>query len=270
MKKKNLFVLLVSIGIIILPVVVDWIIFGNDFPSNVSNSDWASFLGGYIGALVSGIISLVGIAWTIRFTREQNQKERELQVKPYCTIKYENTEKFLGTDKSLGYHYVSFKPVDNDGPELNGLFFIKNYGIGPAIDCSVQIEEIENGREQNISVLHYFPNEKNKSVSCINPGDEVSASLNLRLNFDKIEPQDIIYDSNSPGPIKYFLKPEVVGKYKGFEMNLKFTYHDILHNQYEQKIKMKVNVWVNVSQEKFEAKYGCELYLVNIEKPIKK
>lgn len=267
MKKKNLLILLVSIGIIILPVVIDWLILGNEFPSNISNSDWASFFGGYIGALVSGIISLVGIAWTIRFTREQNQKERELQVKPYCTIKFENTEKFVGTDKSLGYYYVSFEPYQNHGPEKNGLFFIKNYGIGPAIDCSIVIEEIDNGRKQHSSVLYQFPNQKNKSVTCINPGDEVSASLNLAMNFDKIQPEEILFDPNKPEPI---LKRGVVGKYKDFEINLRFIYHDILHNEYEQKIKMKVNIYTSVSQKELAASYECDLILVDIEKPIKK
>ncbi len=54
-----------------IPLAVDWLIIGNDLPSNVSNSDWISFLGGYIGAIVSGIVSLIGIGVTIRFTKQQ-------------------------------------------------------------------------------------------------------------------------------------------------------------------------------------------------------
>lgn len=175
MKRKKL-ISIISIIVCIVPLVVDWCILGNDFPSNLTNSEWASFFGGYIGALVGGLISLVGIVWTIKFTREQNQKDRELQVKPYCTIKFQNTEKFSCTDKSLGYYTLGFEPKDNGGPELNGMILITNYGVGPAVDCRMEIEPIETNREQYIILSQ--KNHMKKILVCL--------AFNLGMKFQHL------------------------------------------------------------------------------------
>lgn len=81
------------------PLVIDWLIIGNSFPSNVSNSDWVGFLGGYIGAIIGAVVSLIGIIITIRYTNEQNKMDRELQVRPYCSIRYVHDNKLVGTKK---------------------------------------------------------------------------------------------------------------------------------------------------------------------------
>ena len=43
MKKRILLIAVFILGIIIIPVIVDWCIIGNEFPSNVSNEDWIAF-----------------------------------------------------------------------------------------------------------------------------------------------------------------------------------------------------------------------------------
>ena len=70
MKKTTIFIIiLISLVLIIgLPLAIDWLIIGNGFPSNIENSDWVSFFGGYIGALIGAIVSLAGIISTIRYT----------------------------------------------------------------------------------------------------------------------------------------------------------------------------------------------------------
>lgn len=77
--KKVWWILGISvIAVFLLPLAIDWFIIGNSFPSNISNSDWVSFFGGYIGALIGAVVSLIGIIITIRYTNEQNKKDREL------------------------------------------------------------------------------------------------------------------------------------------------------------------------------------------------
>lgn len=269
MKRKGFLIVLVSLGILILPLIIDWCIFANDFPSNISNSDWASFLGGYIGAIVGGLFSLVGIVWTIRFTREQNQKDRELQVKPYCTIRFQNTEKFTCTDKSLGYYTVGFEPKENNGPELNGMILITNHGVGPAVDCGIEIDPIDVEREQYPILSQKKPYEKNISVSCIQPGDEVSASIHLEMNFDKITVDDIVYNNEMPEPFQYSLTHAASQKYKHFDINMRFFYHDILNNKYYQRIRMTVSMYTTIETGGKSASYGCDLHLLEIGDPEK-
>lgn len=62
MKKTNLKYISLAIIFILLvigiPVMVDKFIIGNNIQSNITNSDWVSFLGSYIGAILGGVFTL--------------------------------------------------------------------------------------------------------------------------------------------------------------------------------------------------------------------
>lgn len=267
--KKYIWVgIILTVTLIALPLILDWGIFGNGFPSHISNADWAGFLGGYIGAIITGLVSLLGIKWTIDFTREQNRKDRELQVRPYCTIKYQNTEKLVKTSNSLGHLAIGFEPKENNGPEINGMLLIKNQGVGPAIDCFAEIEPIDTDRVQYPILIQRELYEKNVGVTCIQPKEEVSLSIHIALNFDPISEKDIIFDPELPEMFQYTFKPEVTGKYKHTELRLKFVYHDILHNEFEQQIVMRLNMHTSMNSDHKSGHHGCDLILLSVEKPV--
>ena len=69
--KRIIWILCMILLVAGVPLLMDWLIIGNSFPSNLSNSEWVSFFSGYIGAIVGAVVSLVGIYATIRFTKEQ-------------------------------------------------------------------------------------------------------------------------------------------------------------------------------------------------------
>ena len=69
-------ILLSLIAIFLLPFVIDRFVIENNVPSNISNSDWVGFLGSYIGAIIGALVSLIGIAATIKYTNEQNRIDR--------------------------------------------------------------------------------------------------------------------------------------------------------------------------------------------------
>ena len=101
MKRKVLWLLTVTVLFVALfPLAIDRFILGNSYPSNASNAEWMSFFGGYFGAIIGGFLSLVGIAFTIRFTREESRADRELQIRPvfdiYCHYLSEVKENWLG------------------------------------------------------------------------------------------------------------------------------------------------------------------------------
>ncbi len=73
MNNNNKFILyiVVLIGFIILiPLCMDWLIFGNCLESNLNNEQWAGFLGSYAG----GALTLVGVFITWRYTEQQNHQ----------------------------------------------------------------------------------------------------------------------------------------------------------------------------------------------------
>lgn len=82
MKNKKivcLTILVTALVLVTFPILLDVFVFGNNLPSNLSNGEWASFLGSYVGAVIGGIVSLIGIALTIQFTREENESAKREQ-----------------------------------------------------------------------------------------------------------------------------------------------------------------------------------------------
>ncbi|WP_051560443.1 hypothetical protein [Clostridium beijerinckii] len=88
---KYIFIIIISLLLILgiaikIPLLIDNYVFGSGHLSNIENKDWAGFLGSYVGAILGGIITLVGVGITINFTRAQANEDRRLSIAPY--IKY--------------------------------------------------------------------------------------------------------------------------------------------------------------------------------------
>lgn len=49
-------------------------------------NDWAGFWGGYIGAIIGGVCTFVGVSKTIKYEREKNEGEKERSVLPYMAL----------------------------------------------------------------------------------------------------------------------------------------------------------------------------------------
>lgn len=85
-EKKNKRIIIISIlsiclcGIV-LPLFMDFFIFGNEVPSSLSNSDWSGFLGGIWGGIIGGIGTLVAVCITTLDTRSiQKDSQQQQQI----------------------------------------------------------------------------------------------------------------------------------------------------------------------------------------------
>lgn len=92
--KKNIFKCAFIVVIILIPIFLDWLIFGNNIYSNLDNSTWASFLGGYLG----GIATLIGVYITINENNKKLEIQRKLDVKPYL-----ETETFFFQSRCISW-----------------------------------------------------------------------------------------------------------------------------------------------------------------------
>lgn len=73
---KNIIkIVLGIISIFAIPIVIDFCVFGNTFPSNIDNHTWASFLGSYLG----GIATLVAVFITISDNNKKIEMQRKLE-----------------------------------------------------------------------------------------------------------------------------------------------------------------------------------------------
>lgn len=128
MKRKIIVVLSAVLAVvIIMPILLDKFIFGNGYKSNISNSDWASFLGSYIGSIIGAIATLVGIVITILYTGKQNKIDRQLQFSPYLAATFKKVNTLLYTNGG------TIQAVINESGPLNlyVCLSLKNVGLGP-------------------------------------------------------------------------------------------------------------------------------------------
>lgn len=245
--KKKLWPFIIGsiIAVVILPLIIDWLIIGNNFPSNISNADWVGFFGGYIGALIGSIISLLGILWTINFTREQNRADRELQIRPYLDIRYvPSTNRLAGKASWLGY--VMINEYNNNEAELKeterGLLYLKNVGNGPATNINVDV------LVENIKVKYSarFNNQNTQVTSnSVQQGEE--GAVSFMISNDSIAPskEDLIW--NEHGFAHYnsvkFPMPS------GYNIVVLLHYNDLLGNIFTQELKFDVRYGMAYDKE---------------------
>ena len=270
MKKKTIFIIIFIplILIIGLPLAIDWLVLGNNLLSNIENPDWVSFFGGYIGSLIGATVSLVGIIITIRYTNEQNKKDRELQVRPYCAIRYVHDNKLVGTNKIIAELPIGCEPKENNGPEYTSIIYIKNIGLGPAVEFDFDMDEIDDGRDHYPILMQRNANTSNRSVDLLQPGEEAAFPIHIFFNFDKITEDDFI-DFGESGLFRYTVKHEVMQKYQNFDIVIHVKYHDMFKNTYYQKITLSSNMHVGGKMDEKQADHLCDINLKEITTPVK-
>lgn len=197
--------IVIIIFLFFVPLMLDWFVFGNDIHSNLTNGEWAGFLGSYIGALIGGIVSIIGIILTIRYT----QKEIELSYKQYEEQKRLHNLPILDCElhgycvgKEDGALEIrsEYTFQNNEWIPYTMNFKIYNIGIGAATNLAYAMDVDEKRQDGT------FWEQNNRTIKC---NDYIIQSVVIFL------PQ---------------------GKTLNFSMIL--LYKDVLGNQYEKKIKI--------------------------------
>lgn len=241
-KRKN--ILIYGIGFlfvvlcILFPLLLDIFIFGNEVPSNLDNEAWASFLGSYIG----GLLSLVGIFITIRFTKYENDKDRTLMCIPIiqvmqCTEKRAEHTVFIDTNEE----YIDCKRSESV------VISFKNVGLGHLI----------NGKICN---MVYYPRrggkvEQNQEVNLgIFKRDEVlKLEFRFQLNIDDGLLGNIEKDSNEIFNYCNY----------GGELKMQINGEHLDGQPYERNVQIRVSSQIIYDGSMY--KYEPTIHLFNIE-----
>ena len=239
-KRKYAIYVLLSIAVIIgLPLGIDWLIIGNSFPSHISNSDWVGFLSGYIGS----IVSMAGIIITIIYTNKQSKKDRENQVRPYCNVRFVPADKGVSTKTVLDRISIGCGEVHDNPDCYKCLLFVKNIGLGPAIEFEITIDDFDDGREHYLLFLQRTPQTVNAHVNSLQPGEESAVLLCVDFNFDSIPDEDVTSRFEEIlGRNIFELSPNVCDKYKNYKLIIHIQYHDMYENVFEQKVVLQSEI----------------------------
>lgn len=195
--------------IITFPVFLDWWIFSNNFPSNLTNGEWAGFLGSYIGSLIGSLVSVIGIVVTIQFTKrqielsqQQYEEQKRLNNIPILDCRIINIHAGEADDAlRMDVEYTL-----NSKTELNAYTItmdICNIGIGVASDLKYGMKV--NGKEEDGEF--WFPMSR-----VLRNGENLIQSFELYIpNTDEFNPTLLI------------------------------RYEDVLENKYEKSVDFLIN-----------------------------
>lgn len=263
-----IFICIFLITIIAIPFIIDWWIIGNDFSSNISNSDWVGFLGGYIGAILGAVFSMVGIAWTIKFTREQNRADRELQVRPCFDIRYRNVEHFCYTNTWLGYLEINAWDMGSDNNENNnnaghvgaGLLYLRNVGNGPATNINFEVY-VENIKTQYTA---RYTNQNTKvTTNSVLQNKTAELSIDIMNKRQAPKKEDFVWHDGEVFPDFSMIKAPIPDP---FTMRLVLSYTDLMSNHFHQELVFDARYGMEY-EKGVDARYNCELHLKEIGAP---
>ena len=199
---KNRFIIitltLIVIGIL-LPIGIDCFVFGNSIESNLTNAEWAGFLGSYIG----GIATILAVIITIWYTTKDNEEKqirrdkeelerRKRSIKPHLETRcsYVNKEVELGEndrifvfdkENCLNVH-CCLEQTDKLAMKSKTIPYMFNYkimnaGAGNAVDMMIQI----NGFAERLVVL------QNETVNIYLKMNKADVAIKVKLTYSDIE-----------------------------------------------------------------------------------
>lgn len=125
-------ILFVVIGIII-PILIDFFVFGNTMKSNIGNEAWAGFLGSYIGGLCTMAAVFITLSYNerqrIQQKADQSESEKNrirLSIRPYL----DTTCSVFDEKINVGVNDKVFRIVDGQSPVRSHISEAKKQGIG--------------------------------------------------------------------------------------------------------------------------------------------
>lgn len=218
---------------LLVPVLIDHIIFGNSILSNISNEAWASFLGSYIG----GLCTMGGVFITIFYNekklaiqkKEQLNSENESRrrsMRPYLDTRCCSFDHNMTVGSNDRVVHVSQKSINvyqsisesmreslRQGRRAasSGLtpinYIIRNIGAGSAVDMTVTI----NNHKEAIAIA------KDEIVNFYFLLDEDIKELSISIDYNDVEQygyyekSDCIYvleDNGVKNPSINHVKPQ--------------------------------------------------------------
>lgn len=193
MKERNIKIIIVSIILIcvagiVIPIFLDVFIFGNNCPSNLTNSDWSGFLGGIWGGIIGGIGTLIAVCVTTIDTRMVQNDSKELSNIAISKDKLENIinslssywEKIHKLQKIINIASEINETIINEEAEISS---IKNDLLSELPDDSKKtlIENLEKKQDLLLTKKCEFNNIKNTINEIINSTEYESLLIKLLI-----------------------------------------------------------------------------------------
>lgn len=201
-----------AIVVLMIPFIFKVVVFDNQNFTYDAKSIWGSFLGGYLGGvvtLISVIVTIVNLnnenTKTNEFNRHENSDIRRLSLLPFLIYNFIKTEiPACYREVPVG---VDCEEIDINNPRVAYTMNIKNCGLGIAYDISYRL---------------YIENKNSYDTEKI---------IDIVPNSGETYDRDFV-----------FVLPKFESTQDDFNICLVVFYKDILKNQYAQEIPGHVSI----------------------------
>lgn len=233
MKKRTL--LGAILLLVVSPIVINLIVKSKPWfgVEAADNNDWIGFYGSYIG----GIITLIALVVTIRYTNQQYKDQDRKRVQPYITIKQGDRKKYLNNEgskapsASLGMYYTRLE-MDKVEKDEKDVYFEKLILRGDLINIGLATAVNIEFYDIYIEKKHLTYSFGNYSYHAIAAGEKIDfifsfADLVIENKFLSDDSKEMI---------------ESEDEFNKFYMVFSMRYEDLLGNKYVQKVRGSIMV----------------------------
>lgn len=175
-----------------------------------------------VAATYGGLLTLIGVAWTIKDNSEKMRQERKLSIKPYLDVSYKcftdiielPTKDILTIE--LGKVIVVHPKISDD---INDLFILRSRVFGDVERLSASVYKLELERFISTHMMLYTEIENCGSGNAID----------VKLKFNDNEIASLCITTSTTKKILFVFKDELLGEEKGetTKIKLSFEYTDV-------------------------------------------
>ncbi|MBO5767111.1 MAG: hypothetical protein J6R49_01160, partial [Clostridia bacterium] len=188
----------------------------------IPNSSLQNIVLSITAAVYGGLLTLVGVAWTIKDNSEKIKQERKLSIKPYLDIRHKYiaditelpTKDILTIE--LGKMVVVYPTISTD---INDLFILRSrvFGSVERLDAVVYASELSRFVSNNLLLYTHMEN-------C-----GAGNAIDVKIKYDENELTTLCISTSAPKSILFVLKKELFcDKTEGcIKMNFSFEYTDV-------------------------------------------
>lgn len=263
---KKYIIVVICICVIGIPLIVYLLSVIPIFPSG-TNNDWAGFWGGYIGAIIGGFCTVVGVYWTIAYMQKNYEEDVRNRSLPYMALTTlvcdRGTDLFHLSDDIM---HIESTRTDYKEHRLEEVYVIIEDGESTYQKSLPEKDKLllKNGGLEKASTKDGVFVIRDRGMISIpiefeNVGNGAALSFRLGLNREDCKEPTYILPLNIKVGDKFYIHIYSTdntendvnhGKY-----NLEIFYKDIFQNEYCQKYEFIL--WKD--EEKNRAEYSLQL-----------
>lgn len=169
----------VALGIVVLliPILLQYIVFANSIISNISNDGWASFFGSYIGGIIGGGMTLIAVLISIQETRRIQSENERLQKRKERIEFCDNVSELVGrycADISKFFYDCKLRTGSENRIVSIECFYILSIKLNNIDDAKILVNELADIHDK---VMQY------RTIECSVMEEDIARLRNIAAKF---------------------------------------------------------------------------------------